>query len=107
MASSIGGVVPDTTAAVSDEMMMKLDPDVVFLVVYRDEEKELAWLRNRPAFRNLSFVKNHRLYGIPLKYVYGPQVRTIDAIDYMAERMYPGVFHFPKEYDFQNGVTGD
>ena len=38
MASSIGGVVPDTTAAVSDEMMMKLDPDVVFLVVYRDEE---------------------------------------------------------------------
>ena len=25
MAASIGGVVPDTTAAVSDEMMMKLD----------------------------------------------------------------------------------
>ena len=102
MASSIGGVVPDTTAAVSDEMMMKLDPDVVFLVVYRDEEKELAWLRNRPAFRNLSFVKNNRLYGIPLKYVYGPQTRTIDAIGYMAERMYPGTFDFPKEYDFHH-----
>ena len=106
MAASIGGVVPDTTAAVSDEMMMKLDPDVVFLVVYRDEEKELAWLRNRPAFRNLSFVKNHRLYGIPLKYVYGPQTRTIDAIGYMAERMYPGTFDFPKEYDFHPCFPG-
>lgn len=106
MAASIGGVVPDTTAAVSDEMMMKLDPDVVFLVVYRDEEKELAWLRNRPAFRNLSFVKNHRLYGIPLKYVYGPQTRTIDAIGYMAERMYPGMFDFPKEYDFHPCFPG-
>jgi len=100
LASSIGGVVPDTTAAVSDEMMMKLDPDVVFLVVYRDEEKELAWLRNRPAFRHLNFVKNNRLYGIPLKYVYGSQTRTIDAIGYMAECMYPGMFDFPKEYDF-------
>lgn len=107
MAASIGGIVPDTTAAVSDEMMMKLDPDVVFLVVYRDEEKELDWLRNKPAFRSLNFVKNNRLYGIPLKYVYGPQVRTIDAIGYMAERMYPGSFDFPKEYDFHNGVTGD
>lgn len=106
MAASIGGVVPNTTAAVSDEMMMKLDPDVVFLVVYRDEEKELAWLRNRPAFRNLSFVKNHRLYGIPLKYVYGPQTRTIDAIGYMAERMYPGMFDFPKEYDFHPCFPG-
>lgn len=106
MAASIGGIVPDTTAAVSDEMMMKLDPDVVFLVAYRDEETELAWLRNKPAFRNLNFIKNNRLYGIPLKYVYGPQTRTIDAIGYMAERMYPGLFDFPKEYDFHPCFPG-
>ena len=69
-------------------------------------EKELAWLRNRPAFRNLNFIKNNRLYGIPLKYVYGPQTRTIDAIGYMAERMYPGMFDFPKEYDFHPCFPG-
>lgn len=106
MAASIGGIVPDTTAAVSDEMMMKLNPDVVFLVAYRDEETELAWLRNKPAFRHLNFVKNNRLYGIPLKYVDGPQTRTIDAIGYMAERMYPGLFDFPKEYDFHPCFPG-
>ena len=100
MASAIGGIVPDTMAAVSDEQMMKINPDVVFLVVYRDEESELDWIRNKPAYRNLNFIKNHRLYGIPLKYVYGPQTRTVDAIGYMAERMYPGKFHFPKETTF-------
>lgn len=100
MVTSIGGLVPDTMAAVSDEQMMKINPDVVFLVVYRDEESELDWIRNKPAYRNLNFIKNHRLYGIPLKYVYGPQTRTIDAIGFMAERMYPGKFHFPKETTF-------
>ena len=101
MATAIGAEVPDTLAAVSDEQMMKINPDVVFMVVYREEEKELDWLRNKPAYRNLNFIKNHHLYGIPLKYVYGPQTRTIDAIGYMAERMYPGMFEFPKETSFQ------
>lgn len=99
MASAIGGIVPDTMAAVSDEQMMKINPDVVFMVVYRDDS-ELEWIRNKPAYRNLNFIKNHRLYGIPLKYVYGPQTRTVDAIGYMAERMYPGKFYFPKETTF-------
>ena len=100
MASAIGGIVPDTMAAVSDEQMMDINPDVVFMVVYRDEDSELEWIRSKPAYRNLNFIKNHRLYGIPLKYVYGPQTRTVDAIGYMAERMYPGKFHFPKETTF-------
>ncbi len=88
MASAIGGVVPDTPAAVSDEELMKINPDVVFFVFYGDEEAELAFLKEKRAFQHLNFVKNHRLYGIPLKFVYGPQTRTIDAINYMAERMY-------------------
>lgn len=100
MVSSLGGIVPDTMAAVSDEQMMAINPDVVFMVVYRDEDSELEWIRSKPAYRNLNFIKNHRLYGIPLKYVYGPQTRTVDAIGYMAERMYPGKFNFPKETGF-------
>ena len=100
MVSSIGGIVPDTMAAVSDEQMMDINPDVVFMVVYRDEDSELEWIRCKSAYRNLNFIKNHRLYGIPLKYVYGPQTRTVDAIGYMAERMYPEKFHFPKETTF-------
>lgn len=91
MASAIGGDVPDTPAAVSDEMLMKINPDVVFFVFYRDEEAELAYLKEKKAFQHLNFIQNERLYGIPLKYVYGPQSRTIDAINYMASRMYGDV----------------
>lgn len=100
MAAAIGGDVPDTTAAVSDEMVMKINPDVVFLVVYDTDRTTLSMLEDKPAFQHLSFVRNKRLYPIPLKYVYGPETRTIDAIGYMAERMYPGQFHFEKEYTF-------
>lgn len=98
MATAIGAEVPDTPAAVSKEALMELDPDVIFLVVYRDEESELAYLRDDPALESMKCVRNHRIYGIPLKYVYGPQTRTIDAVGYMAERIWPEKFQFPKEY---------
>lgn len=100
MASSIGGIVPETTAAIDDEIIMKENPDVVFMVTYGDADTRLNRIWNKKAFRNLNFVKNRKLYAIPLKYVYGPETRTIDAIGYMADKMYPGLFMFPKEYDF-------
>lgn len=99
MVASIGGNIPQTTAAVSNEMIMKENPDVVFLVSYGDDKGQLAKIRNNPAFRSLKFIQNHALYPIPLKYVYGPETRTIDAIGYMAELMYPDLFDFPIEYN--------
>lgn len=107
IAYSLGADVPETTAAVSDEEIMKENPDVVFLVTYGDAEDRLARLKNKKAFSHLNFVQNDRIYPIPLKYAYGPVTRTIDAAGYMAERIYPGRFHFEKEYDFKphgNGV---
>lgn len=99
MVAAIGGDIPHTTAAVSNELIMKENPDIVFLVSYGDDEGQLARIRDNPAFRNLNFIRNKQLFPIPLKYVYGPETRTIDAIGYMAERMYPGQFDFPKEYN--------
>lgn len=99
MVAAIGGEIPHTTAAVSNETIMKENPDVVFLVSYGDDEGQLAKIRNNPAFRHLTFIQKNALYPIPLKYVYGPETRTIDAVGYMAERLYPGRFAFPKEYD--------
>lgn len=98
MVTALGAEVPNTPAAIAEEYLMELDPDVVFLVVYRNEEEELAFLRDNPALQSLKFIREKRLYGIPLKYVYGPQTRTIDAVGYMAECIWPGKFHFPKEY---------
>ncbi|WP_295164766.1 ABC transporter substrate-binding protein [Selenomonas sp. F0473] len=100
MAAAIGADVPHTTAAVGTENIMEENPDVVFVVVYDEQEEEVQKIRENPAFRHLNFIQNNRLYPIPLKFVYGPQTRTIDAIGYMANRMYPGQFDFATEYDF-------
>ena len=101
IAYSLGADVPETTAAVSDEQIMKENPDVVFLVTYGDAEERLTRLKNKKTFSHLNFIKNDRIYPIPLKYAYGPITRTIDAAGYMAERIYPGRFHFEKEYNFK------
>lgn len=101
MVAAIGGEIPNTSAAVSVENIIEENPDVVFVVTYNDPAEELEKIRNTPGFARLKFIQNDRLFGIPLKFVYGPQSRTIDAIGYMAHRMYPGHFDFPAEYDFR------
>lgn len=100
MVNSIGGDVPRTTAPVSDEYIMRENPDIVFVVTYDSDTVLLDNLQSKPQFKDLNFVKNKRVYPIPLKYVYGPLSRTIDSIGYMANYMYPGEFNFEKEYNF-------
>lgn len=100
MVNSIGGDVPRTTAPVSDEYIMRENPDIVFVVTYDSDRVLLDNLLSKPQFKELNFVKNKRVYPIPLKYVYGPLSRTIDSIGYMANYMYPGEFNFEGEYDF-------
>lgn len=99
LVQSIGGNVPNTPAAVGDENIIKENPDIVFLVTYGDAPERLNRIANNQAFQNLNFIKNKRLYPIPLKYVYGPETRTIDSVGYLAEKMYPGEFSFPQEYN--------
>lgn len=102
IASRLEAEVPSTTAAVSDEYIMNENPDVVFVVTYGDDRERLKLVENKKAFQHLSFIQNHRIYPIPLKYAYGPITRTIDSAGYMAERIYPGQFIFSKEYDFHS-----
>lgn len=100
IATHLGAVVPDTTAVISEEELMAENPDVVFVVTYDEAEKELQQLREKPAFQHLSFIEQGHLYSIPLKYVYGPMTRIIDAAGYMGACMYPGLVSYEKEYDF-------
>jgi iron complex transport system substrate-binding protein len=93
---SMGASVPYTPAVISPEHMIKEDPDVVFVVSYDGAEYRLNRIRQNKAFRNLKFMKNHQLHAIPLKYVYGPETRTLDAAEYMANRIYPELFSFPE-----------
>lgn len=102
IASHLGADISATTAVVNDEFIMKENPDVVFVITYGDYKTRLPLINNKPAFQNLNFIKNKRLYPIPLKYAYGPMTRSIDAADYMAERIWPGEFSFEKEYNFHD-----
>lgn len=47
IASKLGSIVPNTTAAVSDELIIKENPDIVFVITYDDAETRLARLRNK------------------------------------------------------------
>jgi len=100
LVNRIGGEVPHTTAPISDELLMRENPDIVFVVTYDSDTELLDSLLTKPQFQALNFVKHNRVYAIPLKYVYGPLSRTIDAAGYMANYMYPDEFNFEKEYDF-------
>lgn len=100
LVNRIGGEVPHTTAPISDELLMRENPDIVFVVTYDSDTELLDSLLTKPQFQALNFVKYNRVYAIPLKYVYGPLSRTIDAAGYMANYMYPDEFNFEKEYDF-------
>ena len=81
-------------------MIIKENPDIVFVITYDDAETRLARLKNKKAFSHLNFVRSGRIYEMPLKYAYGPMTRVIDSAGYMVGLMYPGQFDFPKEYDF-------
>lgn len=107
IAYHLGANVSPTTAVVNDEFIMSENPDVVFVITYDDTETRLSLLKDKPAFQNLKFIKNKQLYGIPLKYAYGPMTRTIDAAGYMAERIYPGHFSFEKEFDFHKNRSSN
>lgn len=100
IATRLGGDVPETTASVSDETIISENPDVVFIVTYNGDMTPLLQVKGKQAFQHLTFIRNESVYPIPLKYAYGPMSRVIDAAGYMAERMYPGQFSFPEEYDF-------
>lgn len=100
IAARLGGRVPETTASVGDETIISENPDVVFVVTYDGDMSPLEWMKEKQAFQHLSFMERGQMYPIPLKYAYGPMSRVIDAAGYMAERMYPGEFDFPEEFDF-------
>lgn len=102
MAYHLGADISETTAVVNDEFIMLENPDVVFVITYGDYKTRLPLVRDKPAFQNLKFIKNNRLYPIPLKYAYGPMTRSIDAAGYMAERIWLGEFSFEKEYNFHD-----
>lgn len=69
--------MPVKERTVSSEELIKLNPDVVFVVYFSDEMKQDIYETFRsPMYSSLKIVKNNRIYPISLYDMYATGVRT-------------------------------
>ena len=84
-------------AYISNELLPKINPDVILLPVWRvkegdDQQKFAADLMKNPAFQDVTAVKEHHLVPFPEKYKYVMSHHVVDAIEAAARAVYPEVF---------------
>ncbi len=86
----LNGRVLGSGATIGLEDLLRLDPDVLFVVKSDGNPEQAAeWFRRLPVLRNCSCVKNNRVYGIALSYTYNSAVKTGEGISILASGMYP------------------
>lgn len=84
-------------AALSPEFVMSKDPDVMLVIThgYDDKVKEKfkREIMSHPAWKELRAVKEGRLYILPYElFGVNPAVRVADAVEHVANLLYPEVF---------------
>ena len=92
MAERLGGYVEESPPVITSEELLKIDPDVLFVVCSHSVfDHCYNRIYDDPAFNSLKCVKNHRIYGIPMKFTYSTLCRTNDGLKMLAKGMYPGI----------------
>lgn len=81
----------------SDELLPKINPDVILLPVWRvkegdDQQKFAADLLKNPAFQDVTAVKEGHMIPFPEKYKYVMSHHVVDAIEAAARAVYPELF---------------
>lgn len=90
MVQQLGGYMPVKERTVSSEELIKLNPDVVFVVYFSDEMKQDIYETFRsPMYSSLKIVKNNRIYPISLYDMYATGVRTANGIQLIRNGLYP------------------
>ncbi len=93
----VNGRLIDTGVSINYEQLIEQNPDVIFLIVCEEDyvnAKSIAQqLYDNNALQDISAIKNHRIYTIPLFMVYSSAVRTYDGIKKMAEGLYPDLYY--------------
>lgn len=90
-----GIVIPKgTNAYLSNEIIPRIDPDVLLMPVWRVKEKDnpddfAREVMENPAYQNVKAVKNHRLVPLQEKYKYVMSQHLTDAIEATAKAVYP------------------
>lgn len=97
-----GELLAPNERTISEEQIVQDDPDVIFFLVgenrYQDMDKLIAQVYERPAFKNLTCVREKRIIGLPLNAIYTPGVRTMDGIQIMAHGLYPHLYSKPDSF---------
>ena len=97
MVTTLGGNLLEAEATVGLEDLIKLNPDVSY-VVYRDggvegmAEKSADMVLKNEALASLNAVKNQSVIAIPLGDMYTSAMRTVDGIRIFAQGLYPDLY---------------
>lgn len=93
IAKQVGAnLVADKNGAIGKEDLIKLNPDVIFIVYFGDNKtanSELEKITKDEALKNISAVKNNRVNPIVLSEVYATGIRTLDGIKTITKGLYP------------------
>ena len=99
---TIGGIIAEKVGAdlltneqtITAEELINLNPDVIFSVYFGPdtdltEESCVQKLMDNPALKSISAIQNQRVYPITLSYTYATGARTLEAINYISDILYP------------------
>lgn len=89
--TALGGTIIDLDHPfLSEEELLLLDADVIFVIYHGNEAEgraQLARFRKLPLESSAAFRKD-RIYPLPYESIVAPAVHTAETIHYMRERMY-------------------
>ena len=99
---TIGGIIAEKVGAdlltneqtITAEELINLNPDVIFSVYFGPdtdltEESCVQKLMDNPALKSISAIQNQKVYPITLSYTYATGARTLEAINYISDILYP------------------
>ena len=90
MVRRLGGFIPCENGYIGYEELIRLDPDVIFVVYFNHDLKTMMeQLTQNPAFSSLKAVRGKRVYPLRLDYMYTTAVRTINGLRVLSSGMYP------------------
>lgn len=97
MVTQLGGkLVEPEASAIGKEDLLRLNPDVIFVVYMARtenvEQEMMDKVMKDPSFADLDAVKNGRVYTIMLGDMYASTVRSIDGIRTFAAGLFPELY---------------
>lgn len=84
-------------AVLSEELLLEINPDVIFMPSWdytkkNDLDNFAKEILENPLYKNVSAVKNRRVYKLHDQYLYSTNQYTIKAVEEMAKLCYPELF---------------